>query len=412
MDREQLLTARDFIQKELAAATDFWVRHGADKDHGGIYTCLDRFGNLYSDDKSVWMQGRCAWTYAHLCKTYGMQESWIQLSKSCLDFLENHCINRACGDRLFFSVTADGRPLRQRRYCFSEGFYAIANAAYYALTKESAYLERARRAYALIYGLHCGMPDPTGIGPKTVPETRACRALADPMIFLNITSVLRQADEENSAEYDARAKACVEEIQRYHFKPELGCTLETVGVNGEYLGNVSDGRVVNPGHDIECSWFLLSEAARTGDAEVRALAESMYRQALSRGWDEAYGGLTYFFDCEGKPPQAYEHDMKLWWPHNELLIASLMLYQETKKETYLADFFRALEYCKETFCDPAYGEWYGYCRRDGRPTEPACKGSMFKGPFHVQRSLIAVDTMLGGILDADAKTHSAAMKRR
>ena len=43
-------------------------------------------------------------------------------------------------------------------------------------------------------------------------------------------------------------------------------------------------------------------------------------------------------------------------------------------------------------------EWYGYLRRDGKPTMPACKGCTFKGPFHVPRCLIMVDTMLGEIL--------------
>ncbi len=37
---------------------------------------------------------------------------------------------------MYFTVTADGKPLRQRRYCFSEGFYVMANAEYYGVTGE------------------------------------------------------------------------------------------------------------------------------------------------------------------------------------------------------------------------------------------------------------------------------------
>ena len=61
-------------------------------------------------------------------------------------------------------------------------------------------------------------------------------------------------------------------------------------------------------------------------------------------------------------------------------------------------FYRILDYCKEYFADE-YGEWYGYLRRDGKPTQPACKGSTFKGPFHVPRCLVYVDQILGQILD-------------
>ena len=91
--------------------------------------------------------------------------------------------------------------------------------------------------------------------------------------------------------------------------------------------------------------------------------------AIERGWDKEYGGLLYFVDCMGFPPEAYEHDMKLWWPHNEILIASLMAYRDTKDEKYLEWFFKTAEYCKTCFADDVCGEWYGYLRRDGKPTE-------------------------------------------
>ena len=61
-------------------------------------------------------------------------------------------------------------------------------------------------------------------------------------------------------------------------------------------------------------------------------------------------------------------------------------------------FERTLDYCKEHFSDPEYGDWYGYLRRDGKPTMPACKGSTFKGPFHLPRMLVMCDQMLGQLL--------------
>ena len=192
MDREKLLSARQWVQSELAACADFWLKYGLDREHGGVYTCLDRTGKIFSTDKSVWMQGRCGWTYAYLCAVYGVKEEWLQASKSCIDFLEDHCINHAAGGRLYFTVTEDGKPLRQRRYCFSEAFYCIANAEYYGITGEKEHLERARRAYDMYWNLNHGMADPTGLGPKTDPETRTGRALGIPMIILNVTGVLKR----------------------------------------------------------------------------------------------------------------------------------------------------------------------------------------------------------------------------
>lgn len=399
LDKQKLIEAQKWIKKELDVCADFWLKNGMDRKNGGVYTCLDRKGEVYSTDKSVWMQGRCAWTFAHLCRLYGKRDEWMEASKSCLDFMEKYCINPDADGRMYFTVTAEGKPLRQRRYCFSEGFYAIANAEYYGLTGEKVYIDRARKAYELIYKLNNGLiADPTGLGPKTIPETRTGRALADPMIFLNIISVLRRVDPEHREEYDKRSAECTETIFKYHYHPELKCTLESVALDGTPELWYTAGRVVNPGHDIECSWFLMEEANYRKDEEIHKTAEQIFRNAIEAGWDNTYGGLLYFIDCLGKPTEAYEHDMKLWWPHDEIMIASLMAYRDTGDEYYADWFFKTLDYCKEHFADPEYGEWYGYLRRDGLPTEPSTKGSTFKGPFHLPRMLSMTDKMLDEIL--------------
>ena len=405
MDKSSLVATREWVKKELDACVDFWLKNGLDKKHGGVYTCLDRTGRIYSTDKSVWMQGRCAWTFSYLCSVYGNKPEWLEAAKSCLDFLENHCINHKAGGRLYFQVTEDGKPLRQRRYCFSEGFYAIANAEYYGVTGDKVHLERARKAYHMIYQLNNGLVnDPTGMGPKVEPETRQGRGLGEPMIFLNITSVMRRTDPDNAAEYNKHASECVETIFKYHMREDLQCTLETVGKNGEFWKDVTAGRVVNPGHDIECSWFLMEYANYIGGDEGKVIhdkAITIFDWAATGGWDKEYQGLLYFTDCLGNPPEAYEHDMKLWWPHNEMLIASLMIYRDTGRQEYLDWFNKVVDYCKQYFCDPEYGEWYGYLRRDGKPTMPSTKGSTFKGPFHVPRCLIMLDTMLGQLIEAN-----------
>lgn len=399
-ERAFLLEAQAWAKTELGRCTGFWLTNGMDAENGGIYTCLDRQGTLYSTDKSVWMQGRCAWTFSYLCGVYGVRQEWLEAARSCLDFLETHCINHAADGRLYFTVTAEGKPLRQRRYHFSEAFYCMANAEYYGITGESVRLVRARRAYTLIHDLQQNLvKDPAALGPKIDPQTRAGRSLAEPMIFLNCTAIMRRVDLSRTQEYDEYAAACVRDIFDYHFKPELRCTLETVGMDGSFWRDISAGRVVNPGHDIECSWFLMEEANYRHSSAMHQTAESMFRCAIEIGWDKEFDGLLYFYDCLGWPPEAYEHDMKLWWPHNEILIASLMAYRDTGDDYYFRWFEKTLDYCRTHFIDPAYGEWFGYLRRDGRPTEPPCKGSTFKGPFHVPRMLAMVDRMISSMVE-------------
>ena len=67
VEKATLQSYRDWVQSELQASVNFWLKYGMDPVNGGVYTCLDRKGEIYSTDKSVWMQGRCGWMFAHLC---------------------------------------------------------------------------------------------------------------------------------------------------------------------------------------------------------------------------------------------------------------------------------------------------------------------------------------------------------
>lgn len=63
---------KDYIEKNLSFYHEellsnimpFWLEHGLDTVHGGIYTCLDRDGILMDSTKSVWFQGRFAFICA------------------------------------------------------------------------------------------------------------------------------------------------------------------------------------------------------------------------------------------------------------------------------------------------------------------------------------------------------------
>ena len=65
MDNQAYLKqTQTWVREELARCVDFWLKNGMDHEHGGVYTCLDRTGRIYSTDKSVWMHGRCGWILA------------------------------------------------------------------------------------------------------------------------------------------------------------------------------------------------------------------------------------------------------------------------------------------------------------------------------------------------------------
>jgi len=382
-----------FQSELLESCVPFWLNNAVDTQYGGILNCVDRYGKVYSEDKSVWMQGRACWMFSYIYNNIQKDETYLTLAKSCIDFLENHCIDT--DGRMFFTVTREGRPLRKRRYWFSETFYILAAAEYFMATGEAKYLETAKKYFSFVYGMYRNPEtDPYKITPKSVAETRNTKTLANPMILLNVASVLRQADPENAGEYDSIITGLIGDI-RCFYKPEYRAMLENIDAqDNSVIMNSAPCRVVNPGHDIECAWFLLEEGIKRNDKELTDFAGQVFEDAFQWGWDKEYGGIFYFRDLLGLPVEAYEHDMKLWWPHNEAVIASLMLYKHTKNEKYKKIFDQVCEYAFAHFSDREYGEWFGYLRRDGKPTEPPCKGHTYKGPFHVMRMLAKCMVMM------------------
>lgn len=363
----------------------FWIDHAIDREHGGFTTFLDQDGSLLSTDKPMWVQGRFVWLLARLYNTLESRREWLELARHGLDFIAAHGFDH--DGRMFYSVTRDGRPLRKRRYLFTETFAAIGFAEYARAAGDDQARTRARELFHLIHHYHT---TPGLLEPKVNPVTRPLKGHAMPMILLATAQVLREADDDPLYEQVIEASIC--ELRDHFVHPELEALLETVGPDGAFLDN-PEGRIVNPGHAIESAWFLMHEAQRRDDGDLLALALRILNWSLTIGWDSEFGGIYYFRDVRGLPCEQYEHDMKLWWPHTEAIYATLLAHRLTGQPQYRAWCQRIHDWAYAHFPDPEHGEWFGYLHRDGtRSTR--LKGNMWKGPFHLPRMLLNCWTLL------------------
>ena len=357
----------------------FWLAHSLDRECGGYFTFLDQRGRVYGGDKYVWLQARQVWMFSKLYNALEPRPEWLDVARLGYEFLVGHAVDT--DGRVFFALTRDGRPLRKRRYLFSETFAAIACAEYARGSGDEAALERARATYRLLWRLY---RTPGALEPKIDPRTRRCKALAMPMILLATTHEMRLADGDDSLYKEVVAHS-LDEIRSQFLRRDERALFETVGADGKRLDS-PEGRCINPGHAIEASWFLMRESARCDDHGILRDALDILDWSLERGWDDEYGGLYSFMDVEGRPPLQLEWDMKLWWPQGEAMIATLAAYALTGEARYLAWHERISQYVAEHFVDSDFGEWYGYLHRDGTMALD-CKGSAFKGAFHVPRAL-------------------------
>ncbi len=390
----------DLYEKELLSnVIPFWVGSDMlDNELGGCITSVDREGKSYNSDKSVWFQGRCLWTFSSLCRRYGIKEEWKKIADSAREFLDRKCVDD--DGRLFFTVTREGKPLRKRRYIFSESFYVMGMAEYGAAFCCDEAIEKAEKCYSLMLSVYDDPKnDPYKITPKSYYDVRNERSAALPMVMQSCAQLLSRCVPKKAEYYGKIADRVIGDILKYHYHPELHAVLENVLLDGGRIDNPA-GRTVNPGHSSENAWFIMSRGIQKKDRALINTALDIFDCAFSRGWDKEYGGMLYFVDLDGRPCEQLEWDMKLWWVHNEVLIASLMAYALTGDEKYWDRFITVHDYSFSHFKDREYGEWYGYLHRDGSVSHTQ-KGSMWKGPFHLPRALMLSSYLLNSIANGE-----------
>ncbi len=365
----------------------FWFEHGLDRENGGVYTCLDRDGALMDTTKSVWFQGRFGYICALAYNEVGKNPQYLEASKSCVDFIEKHCFDT--DGRMYFEITAEGVPVRKRRYVFSECFAAIAFAEYSKASGDDSYAQKALELFKRIQGFL----STEGVLPAKSYEKGRGHSIT--MILINVAVVLQRVI--SDPVLDEQINTSLHDIEHYFLKTEYKALMESVGVNGEIIDTCA-GRTINPGHCIETAWFILQVARSRGwDSHLVALAKKIFDWSWDWGWDSEHGGIINFRDCKGFPHQDYSQDMKFWWPQCETIIATLYLYVATSEEKYLELHKQIHHYTYEKFEDKQHPEWYGYLHRDGTVAQPA-KGNIFKGPFHIPRMMVVGEGLCKEIL--------------
>ena len=380
---------RDFYSLYSKSLTEnvipFWEKYSLDEVDGGYFTCLLRDGNVFDTDKFIWLQAREVWMFAKMFNEWEANPTWLKIAIHGADFLEKYGRNED-GD-WYFSLRKDGKPLVSAYNIFSDCFAVMAFAQLAKASGEARYAQIAIQSFERILQRQS---NPKGKFSKAIPENRALKNFALPMILCNLALELEGLSD--TFDIESLIDSCVNEVMVDFYNVEYDITLENVKSDGSF-SDTFEGRCVNPGHVIESMWFIMDIAERRQDKQLMKLAVDRTIRTLSYGWDEKYGGILYFMDVKNYPPQALEWDQKLWWVHVETLIALLKGYHHTGDSRCLEWFNKVHEYTWSHFPDPEFGEWFGYLNRQGEVLLPL-KGGKWKGCFHVPRGLFQCSKIL------------------
>ncbi|MEA3437770.1 MAG: AGE family epimerase/isomerase [Thermodesulfobacteriota bacterium] len=356
----------------------FWVTNSQDKEYGGYFTCLDRQGKVFDTDKFIWLQCRQVWMFSVLYNQVEQKQEWLDIAIQGAEFLKKH--GRDKQGNWYFSLNREGKPLIQPYNIFSDCFAAMAFGQLNKATGNKEYGDIAVQTY---HNILQRRENPKGKYNKSYPGTRPGKSLSLPMILSNLVLEIEHIIEPEQVE--EMISYCKHEVMDIFYQPEQNLLLELTNPDGSFQDSF-EGRLVMPGHSLESMWFLMDLAERTGDSDLMKKTVAISINLLEYGWDKKYGGIFYMMDIKGHPNQQLEWDQKLWWVHQEAILAVLKGYLHTGDERCLEWFEKLHDYTWSHFADKEYGEWFGYLNRQGEVLLQL-KGGKWKGFFHVPRFL-------------------------
>ncbi len=364
----------------------FWLEKSVDHEFGGYFTCLDREGKVFDTDKFIWLQGREVWMLSMLYNNVEKRPEWLEAAVKGAEFLKKY--GHDGNFNWYFSTTREGKPLVEPYNIFSNTFATMAFGQLAKATGNKEYENIALETWKRILARR---DNPKGKWNKLVPGTRPLKNFALPMILCNLVLEI-----EHLLDGDALKKTSddfLNEVMNVFIRPELGgLVVENVLEDGT-LCDCFEGRHMNPGHAIEAMWFIMDLGLKLNRPDLITLAKDTALKMAEYGWDKEYGGIYYFMDLKGCPPQELEWDQKLWWVHIETLISMIKGYALTGDERCLEWFKRIHDYVWTHFKDSEFPEWFGYLNRRGEVLMPL-KGGKWKGCFHVPRGLYQVEKTL------------------
>ncbi|MBE6232711.1 MAG: AGE family epimerase/isomerase [Bacteroidales bacterium] len=371
--------AQQYKTELLESCLPFWLEFSQDLEYGGYFSCLNRDGSVFDTDKFIWLQGREVWMFAMLYNKVEKKQEWLDCAIHGAEFLKKY--GHDGNYDFYFSVTRDGKPIIQPYNIFSNTFACMAYAQLAEATGSEEYKEIALKTFQRILDRR---NDPKGRWEKSYPGTRPMKGFSLPMIICNMALEIENIMPDKSL-LDKTIDECLSEVLDVFYHPELGVMLENVAPDGSMV-DCFEGRVINPGHNLEALWFMMNLGLRRKDNELIDKCVKISLDVIEYGWDKQYGGIFYFLDRKGYPQQQLEWDQKLWWVHIESAICMLKGYQLTGNEKCLDWFNKLHDYMWKNFKDAEYPEWYGYLNRRGEVLLPL-KGGKWKGCFHVPRGL-------------------------
>lgn len=403
---------KQYVQDLEENFLPFW-ENAIDAKYGGVFTCFTNRGDRkVSDTKYIWSQGRFLWLCCKLFKsrksfTQELAPIWEEAAEKTYLFLKNNAVMP--NNHIVFAVERDGTKISDQMdtSIFADCFYVIGCNAY-ALYKDDI---RIFEETLIIYESIKKRIEKDEFRSEPYPIPKDFQSHSIPMILLNVAQELYEAAREFQHYTEQELKEDVESnLQKIMTTFREGNRIvEMLPIHEQDEGTLL-ARHMNPGHMLECIWFMAHSVDQLQLEEKEYYTNqltALATKALDAGWDEKHGGILRFIDKDGGEPKGYRRgtafeklitdtwETKLWWPHSEALYTTLLLAKLTNNRKWVLWYEKLAKYIFRTFPneDKTIGEWVQIRTRNGNPSEKIVALPV-KDPFHIIRNYLLIIDLL------------------
>jgi mannose/cellobiose epimerase-like protein (N-acyl-D-glucosamine 2-epimerase family) len=390
-----LARMRDQYRKDLFEDyLPFHERFVNDKQFGGFLCSVRPTGELVSDEKRVWYEGRGTWVYSFLYNHLAREQKYLDIAAASVRLLARSKPQHPDEFRPK-TLHRDGSPAGPPdTEVYSDLFVAEGLAEFAQASGDPKYWDEAQeiiRKCVRRYDKPDYCPDIgktyLGAAARAFPGARVQGVW---MVLLRATTQMLRVRAD--AELQKLSDRCIDAVINRHYNPRFKLINELINHDGSRPTNEYE-QLVYAGHAIETLWMLMDEALRRSDASLFDRTSAMFQRHCEVSRDRVYGGLLR--NLTNVDQNAWTLDKTLF-PHQEALIGSLMLIEQ-RNDPWAQDFYPDIDqYTRSKFPLRSVPSplWQVIGNRQVDPTPDMTRAENYHHPRFLMLNLLAVERMI------------------
>lgn len=358
----------------------FWEEHMFDPN-GGFYGRMTGQGVLdVHAERGAVLNARILWTFSAAYRILH-DPRYLKMATHAKDYFLAHFLDQQFGG-VFWSVTAEGKPLSTKKQTYAISFAIYALSEYARAVADTHAIHVAIRLYKDIeqYAF-----DPVHVGYAEA-FTRQWQPIAD----------MRLSDKDEYATRTMNTHLHVMEaytnLYRIWPDPQLKQSIQTlIHIFAQKLYNPINGHVdlffndtwqgkrniASYGHDIEAAWLLNEALQVIGDSDMKRSMQPIIEH-IARASQE---GLR----TDGSLIHETNDEQRQWWVECEAVVGYLDQWQQSGDPRYRQLALQTYDYILQHLVDYAHGEWFWAILPDGSIDRENDKAGLWKCPYHNSR---------------------------